>query len=95
MQDFFYNFILKKNLENEDKNQKKDFIYKKACQIYNFMIWLKSLLRMLAAFWPRGQAVKTSPFHGGNTGSIPVGVIKWAFVLILSRCGSIGRAADL
>ena len=22
-----------------------------------------------------GQAVKTSPFHGGNTGSIPVGVI--------------------
>ena len=30
---------------------------------------------MLAAFWPRGQAVKTSPFHGGNTGSIPVGVI--------------------
>ena len=25
--------------------------------------------------WPRGQEVKTSPFHGGNTGSIPVGVI--------------------
>ena len=24
---------------------------------------------------PHGQAVKTSPFHGGNTGSIPVGVI--------------------
>ena len=23
-----------------------------------------------------GQAVKTPPFHGGNTGSIPVGVIK-------------------
>ena len=23
----------------------------------------------------RGHAVKTSPFHGGNTGSIPVGVI--------------------
>ena len=22
-----------------------------------------------------GQAVKTPPFHGGNTGSIPVGVI--------------------
>ena len=22
-----------------------------------------------------GQAVKTSPFHGGNTGSNPVGVI--------------------
>ncbi len=24
-----------------------------------------------------GQAVKTSPFHGGNTGSIPVGVISF------------------
>ena len=43
------------------------------------MIRYKSLLRVLAtkniALWPRGQAVKTSPFHGGNTGSIPVGVI--------------------
>ena len=28
-----------------------------------------------AKIWLRGQAVKTSPFHGGNTGSIPVGVI--------------------
>ena len=26
------------------------------------------------AFWPHGQAVKTSPFHGGNSGSIPDGV---------------------
>ena len=26
--------------------------------------------------WPLGQAVKTPPFHGGNTGSNPVGVIK-------------------
>ena len=24
-----------------------------------------------------GQAVKTSPFHGGNTGSIPVGVTRF------------------
>ena len=24
--------------------------------------------------WPLGQAVKTPPFHGGNTGSNPVGV---------------------
>ena len=34
----------------------------------------------------RGQEVKTSPFHGGNTGSIPVGVIilyagNWTEVL--------------
>ena len=28
------------------------------------------------AIWLHGQAVKTSPFHGGNTGSIPVGVIE-------------------
>ena len=27
-------------------------------------------------FWLRGQAVKTSPFHGGNTSSILVGVTK-------------------
>ena len=27
--------------------------------------------------WLLGQAVKTSPFHGGNTGSIPVGVIRF------------------
>ena len=40
------------------------------------MIWLESLLRKSTdKVWPRGQAVKTSPFHGGNTGSIPVGVI--------------------
>ena len=36
-----------------------------------------SLVRVqLGEFWLRGQAVKTSPFHGGNTGSIPVGVIS-------------------
>ena len=29
-----------------------------------------------------GQAVKTSPFHGGNGGSIPPGVIKEAFNLV-------------
>ena len=29
--------------------------------------------------WLLGQAVKTSPFHGGNTGSIPVGVICFIF----------------
>ena len=28
------------------------------------------------SFWLRGQAVKTSPFHGGNTSSILVGVIS-------------------
>ena len=48
--------------------------------------------------WLRGQAVKTSPFHGGNTGSIPVGVIDGLprrYIHYRCRCGSIGRAADL
>ena len=31
--------------------------------------------------WLLGQAVKTSPFHGGNTGSIPVGVIKYYYLI--------------
>ena len=26
--------------------------------------------------WPGGQAAKTPPFHGGNTGSIPVRVTR-------------------
>ena len=32
-----------------------------------------------------GQAVKTSPFHGGNTGSIPVGVIRFGLRNQLGR----------
>ena len=35
--------------------------------------------------WPVGQAVKTPPFHGGNTGSSPVRVTTW-------RHSSAGRA---
>ena len=27
--------------------------------------------------WPLGQVVKTPPFHGGNTGSNPVGVMAF------------------
>ena len=30
--------------------------------------------------WPLGQVVKTSPFHGGNTGSNPVGVTIFYFI---------------
>ena len=33
----------------------------------------------------RGQAVKTSPFHGGNTGPNPVGVIT--YLHFLKKCG--------
>ncbi len=36
-------------------------------------------LLSVAFSWPVGQAVKTPPFHGGNTGSNPVRVIKDTF----------------
>ena len=41
-----------------------------------FTVSPRSFPRSFATPRPRGQAVKTSPFHGGNTGSNPVGVIK-------------------
>ena len=31
---------------------------------------------------PRGQAVKTSPFHGGDMGSIPVGVTNTLYATL-------------
>ena len=37
--------------------------------LHKSALWLKKI-------WPLGQAVKTSPFHGGNMGSNPVGVTK-------------------
>ena len=40
--------------------------------------------------WPGGQAVKTPPFHGGNTSSILVRVTKY-----ICRCGGIGRHKGL
>ena len=47
---------------------------------------------MLAAFWPRGQAVKTSPFHGGNTGSNPVEVVFLVFQVTLGPLAQLVRA---
>ena len=38
--------------------------------------------------WLLGQAVKTPPFHGGNRGSIPLGVTIW-------KHSSAGRASAL
>ncbi len=47
---------------------------------------------MCSKRWPLGQVVKTPPFHGGNTGSNPVGVTnsipRW-------RISSAGRASAL
>lgn len=36
------------------------------------------LIGLKFIIWLRGQEVKTSPFHGGDMGSIPVGVTKYA-----------------
>ena len=47
--------------------------------------------------WLHGQAVKTSPFHGGNTGSIPVGVTaerQTEKKKRISATSSFGRAPD-
>ena len=41
------------------------------------------LLTRSECFRLRGQEVKTSPFHGGNTGSIPVGVIATGLFQLL------------
>ena len=38
---------------------------------------LLSAKDFLNNIWPLGQAVKTPPFHGGNTGSNPVGVTNF------------------
>ena len=40
---------------------------------------------MLNDIWLLGQAVKTPPFHGGNRGSIPLGVT------ILGRIAQLGE----
>ena len=36
--------------------------------------------------WPLGQAVKTPPFHGGNRGSIPLGV-----TILFGRIAQLGE----
>ena len=45
--------------------------------------------------WPRGQAVKTSPFHGGNTGSNPVGVMQKLRFRVTGAFLQIGRGGPL
>ena len=53
--------------------------------------------------WPYGQAVKTSPFHGGNPGSNPGGVttlflqfnILIGLLVFIWAHSSVGRASAL
>ncbi len=37
--------------------------------------------------WPLGQVVKTPPFHGGNTGSNPVGVMVFDCWQVTGKSG--------
>ncbi len=41
----------------------------------------KGAIPFPGTIWRIGQAVKTPPFHGGNTGSIPVCVTIYAEVM--------------
>ena len=54
----------------------------------NIEAFFSLILSHKLEFRPLGQAVKTPPFHGGNTGSNPVGVTIW-------RISSAGRASAL
>ena len=44
--------------------------------------------------WPHGQAVKTSPFHGGNTGSIPVGVTWFKPIVYTQQYADVAQLAE-
>ena len=46
--------------------------------------------RTLPVLWPYGQAVKTPPFHGGNPGSIPGRVTKYARLVELADTPDLG-----
>ena len=49
------------------------------------MFRIEKILNIHIILRPVGQAVKTSPFHGGDMGSIPVGVTKNATLAQLAR----------
>ena len=70
---FFLLFLLYR------KFRKKDTIFLKKClhssETYDRITFVTEIQRTQKTRL-RGQAVKTSPFHGGNTGSIPVGVTE-------------------
>ena len=54
-----------------------------------------SLVRVqLGELWLRGQAVKTSPFHGGNTGSIPVGVTWFKPIVYTQQYADVAQLAE-
>ena len=59
------------------------------------------MLQVIGATWPLGQAVKTPPFHGGNRGSIPLGVTIYMTQVMLTatwlqvaKSGSIAQLGE-
>ena len=63
---FFYNGELSERPKEHDW---------KSCRWCKLSQGFESLTLRNKFTWPVGQAVKTPPFHGGNTGSNPVRVI--------------------
>ena len=62
-----------------------------ACEVKNIKVNTSKVNDNTA--WLLGQAVKTPPFHGGNRGSIPLGVTILYFILWAHS--SAGRAPAL
>ena len=48
----------------------------------------------MTEIWLHGQAVKTSPFHGGNTGSIPVGVTWFKPIVYTQQYADVAQLAE-
>ena len=79
-----------------------DFFGKITCKNKRIMVIFNSVAdRSDNHIWLHGQAVKTSPFHGGNTGSIPVGVIctkcnwiKGIFVQDIRQYADVAQLAE-
>ena len=44
--------------------------------------------------WLLGQVVKTPPFHGGNTGSIPVGVTWFKPIVYTQQYADVAQLAE-
>ena len=48
-------------------------------------------LYIIIYIWPLGQAVKTPPFHGGNTGSNPLGVTNLITIIYNGGLAQLGE----
>ena len=71
---FLYDTIDKRDFERDNSEHGGIAQLARASGSYPAGRWFKSDFRYHK--WPVGQAVKTSPFHGGYMGSNPVRVTK-------------------